>query len=275
MRTLDLLYKELDLASGDLLTATNDPALCRSRVDWLEKGEWLAAAKRTGAEKIFFLENNPVAVFAECSADLREKIKAFNKAWSLARPRLLFLATPGEVTVYDLAQKPIDISKEAEWKKLNHLELLRDLAKTSAEIQKFHRDNIESGRVFGDTRFGDLNNRADKALIRDLKIVRKELINAGLSRDNVRFAHALIGRSIFIRYLEDRGVLTEKYFQKVAGQKAGWTDLLRKQQFRSGYDLSGKEIFYPRVLANKDFTYVLFRTLARDFNGDMFPGVDS
>ncbi len=274
MKILDLLYKELDLASGDLLTATNDPALCRSRVDWIEKGEWLAAAKRAGAEKIFFVENNPVAVFAECSADLREKVKAFNKAWSLARPRLLFLATPGEVIVYDLAQKPVDISKEAEWKKLNHLELLRDLAKTSAEIQKFHRDNIESGRIFGDTRFGDLHNRADKALIRDLKIVRKELIDAGLSGDNVRFAHALIGRSIFIRYLEDRGVLTEKYFRKVAGQKAGWTDLLLKQQFRSRYDLSGKKIFYPRVLANKDFTYALFRTLARDFNGDMFPDVD-
>jgi len=46
VRSLDLLYKELDLASGDLQTATNDPALCRSRIDWLEKGEWLAAAKR-------------------------------------------------------------------------------------------------------------------------------------------------------------------------------------------------------------------------------------
>lgn len=275
MRGLDFLYKELDFASGDLQKATNDPALCRSRSNWLEKGEWLAAAKRAGAEKIFFVENNPVAVFAECSADLQDKVKAFNQAWSLARPRLLFLAAPSEVTVYDLAQKPVDINKETEWKKLNHLAILRNLTKVSAELQKFHRDNLESGRVFGDARFGDLNNRADKALIRDLKIVRKELIETGLFGDNVRFAHALIGRSIFIRYLEDRRVLTENYFRKkVAGQKAGWTDLLLKQQFRSGYDLSGKDIFYPRVLTNKDFTYALFRALARDFNGDMFPDVD-
>lgn len=274
MRSLDLLYKELDLASGDLQTATNDPALCRSRIDWLEKGEWLAAAKRAGAEKIFFVENNPVAVFAECGDGLLEKVKTFNKTWSLARPRLLFLAAQGEVTVYDLAQKPVDISKEADWKKLNHLAVLRDLAQVSAELQKYHRDNIESGRVFGDKRFGDLHNRADKALIRDLKIVRKELIDAGLSGDNVRFAHALIGRSIFIRYLEDRGVLIEKYFRNVAGQKTGWTDLLLKQQLRTGHDLSGEDTFYPRVLMNKDFTYALFRALARDFNGDMFPDVD-
>ena len=273
MRSLDLLYKGLDLASGDLQTAINDPALCRSRNDWLEKGEWLAAAKRAGAEKIFFVENNPVAVFAECSDELLEKVKAFNKAWSLARPRLLFLSTPGEVTVYDLAQKPVDISKEADWKKLNHLAVLRDLSKVSAELQKFHRDNIESGRVFGDKRFGDLHNRADKALIRDLKIVRRELIDAGLYGNNVRFAHALIGRSIFIRYLEDRGVLIEEYFRKVA-KKVGCTDLLLKQQLKSGHDLSGEDTFYPRVLMNKDFTYALFRALARDFNGDMFPEVD-
>lgn len=272
MKSLHTLYKTLDLASGDLQTATNDPSLCRSR-DWLEKGEWLSAAKRAGAEKIFFVENNPVAVFAECGADLQEKVKAFNKAWSLARPRLLFLAAPGEVTVYDLAQKPVDLSKGSDWKKLEHLAVLRDLAKVSAEIQKFHRDNIESGRVFGDSRFGNLNNRADKALIRDLKVVRRELIDAGLSGDNVRFAHALIGRSIFIRYLEDRGVLIEEYFRKVA-KKVGCIDLLLKQQLRSGHDLSRENTFYPRVLMNKDFTYALFRALARDFNGDMFPEVD-
>jgi hypothetical protein len=271
--TLNTLYEELDFKSGSLLSATERPNASLKQEDWLEKGEWLAAAKRAGAEKIFFVENNPVAVFAECGADLQEKVKVFNKAWSLARPRLLFLAAQDEVTVYDLAQKPVDINKD-DWKKLNHLAVLRDLATVSAEIQKFHRDNIESGRVFGDKRFGDLHNRADKALIRDLKIVRRELIDAGLSGDNIRFAHALIGRSIFIRYLEDRGVLTEKYFRNVAGQKAGWTDLLLKQQLRPGYDLSGKEMFYPRVLMDKDFSYALFRALARDFNGDMFPEVD-
>jgi hypothetical protein len=71
---------------------------------------------------------------------------------------------------------------------------------------------VESGRLFADKRFGDLKNRADKALIRDLKTVRRELIDAGLSGSRVRFAHALIGRSIFIRYLEDRDILTEAYF---------------------------------------------------------------
>ena len=205
MEPLNILYDNLDFKNGSLYSATDSPFPCRKRTDWLEKGEWLTAAKRVGAEKIFFVENNPVAVFAECGVALKEKVKAFNQAWCLARPRLLFLASPGKTTVYDLAQKPIDINKQKDWKNLKSksLAVLNDLAKVSRELQNFHRDNVESGRLFADKRFGDLKNRADKALIRDLKTVRRELIDAGLSGKRKRFAHALIGRSIFIRYLED------------------------------------------------------------------------
>lgn len=274
MSSLDVLYKELDFKSGDLLTATDEPSSCRKRYDWLEKGEWLSAAKRAGAEKIFFVENNPVAVFAESGDDVAERIRAFNKAWCLARPRLLFLASPGEITVYDLAQKPVDENKPKEWRKLKTLAALDDIKEVSSKLQEFHRDNIESGRIFGDERFGDLKNRADKALIRDLKTVRRELIDAGLSGKHVRFAHALIGRSIFIRYLEDRGILTEKYFRNVAGKKAGWTDILRSPGQTIGADFSEKKSFYSRVLNDKDFAFALFRVLARDFNGDMFPDIN-
>jgi len=106
-------------------------------------------------------------------------------------------------------------------------------------------------------------------------LVRRELIQAGLSGKNVRFAHALIGRSIFIRYLEDRGVLTEEYFLSLAHQKAGWTDILRAPLDRIEYDQSNTDAFYPRILSDKAFTYALFHKLARDFNGDMFPGIDN
>lgn len=273
-RYLDALYSELDFIAGNLMTATDTPALCRNPLDWLEKGEWLAAAKRADVEKVFFVENNPVAVFAECGATTAEKIKAFNRVWCLARPRLLFLASPGEITVYDLAQKPVDKNNPEEWRNLKSLAVLHDIGKVAEEFQRFHRDNIESGRVFGDRHFGDLTNRADKALIRDLKTVRRELIEEGLSGNKVRFAHSLIGRSIFIRYLEDRGVLSEKYFRKVAMQKAGWTKLLNNPPDRFGVDLSENRTFYPRVLADKSFTYALFKSLARHFNGDMFPDLE-
>lgn len=270
----NILYDQLDFKNGNLYTATDIPLKKHKTIDWLEKGEWLSAAKRAGAEKLFFVENNPVAVFSECGTSLEEKIKAFNQAWCLARPRLLFLASPGEITVYDLAQKPVNINDQRTWKNLKSLETLSDLTEVSRKLQKFHRDNVESGKLFADKRFGDLKNRADKALIRDLKTVRRELINAGLKEGLVRFAHALIGRSIFIRYLEDRGIINEDYFLEIAKQRSDWKDVIRNPVNRAGADFSEYKTFYPRVLSNKDFTYALFKRLAHDFNGDMFPNVE-
>ena len=278
-KALDTLYKVLDFQRGSLLTASDKPTSSLRLDDWLEKGEWLAAAKRAGADKVFFVENNPVAVFAECGSDHLEKERAFNRIWCLGRPRLLFLASPGEISVLDLAQKPVNLSEirgnnSEEQRRVKTLATLVKIEEIARELQQFHRDNIESGKIFGDSRFGDVKNRADKALIRDLKTVRRELIQAGLSGQKLKFAHALIGRSIFMRYLEDRGILTQDYFLKVARQTSGWAELLSNQSSRTGLDFSECQAFYPRVLENKAFTYALFKALAQDFNGDMFPGVN-
>lgn len=274
MPHLDQIYEQLDFESGSLFAATDNPLKTENDSDWLEKGEWISAANRIGADKILFVENNPVVVFSKCESTLEGKIKAFNKAWCLARPRILFLATPTEISVYDLAQKPIDIYDKKSWNELKSLVTLQTLSKVSNKLQKFHRDNIESGKVFADKRFGDLKNRADKALIRDLKTVRSELIDAGLDGNRVRFAHALIGRSIFIRYLEDRNILTKEYFDKIAKLNPAWSNILDSSIGRSGVDFSEQQSFYPRILSDKAFTYALFRNLARDFNGDMFPDVE-
>ena len=275
---LDTLYIELDFQNGSLLTVSDEPCSNLNVEDWLEKGEWLAAAKRAKAEKLFFVGNNPVAVFAECGSGDLEKERAFNRIWCLGRPRLLFLASPGEISVLDLAQKPINsaenIKNISEPAKLTILETVIKVEEVARELQAFHRDRIESGLVFGDHRFGGIENRADKALIRDLKIVRGELIEAGLSGDKLRYAHTLIGRSIFIRYLEDRDILKKDYFLEIADKNQKWINILDKPSERFGFDISEGCSFYSRILSDKDFTYALFRTLARDFNGDMFPDID-
>lgn len=267
------IYKTLDYFGGDLQTVTERPVSRISRDDWVEKGEWLTAAQKAGAERLFFVDNNPVIVFAECGSEQSEKIKAFNKIWSLARPSILFLASPGEITVYDLAQKPVEENDSKSWRKLRSFETVEHL-EDIAKLDIFHRDNIESGKLFGDERFGSINDRADKTLIRDLRTVRLALMEDGLLGDNLKYAHSLIGRSIFIRYLEDRGVLTEDYFKQVARQGQGWSELLQSTPLRPGVDFTNTSTFYPKVLQNKDFTYTLFRKLAKDFNGDMFPNVE-
>ena len=274
MSALKKLYMDLDFQSGELLSVTDTPDKL-GMAAWLDKGEWLAAAKRAGAETVLFVGNNPIAVFAECGEAHSEKYRIFNRIWCLARPRLLFLASPGDITVYDLAQKPVDFSEKSKKRnKLRALATLHNIEKSAEKLRDFHRDNIESGKIFEKGRFGDLKNRADKSLIRDLKTVRRELIRSGLSGKNAKYAHALIGRSIFIRYLEDRGILTDDYFRKVARRKASWTDILKEKTRQDVFNISENKSVYPCILKNKDFTYALYRSLGRDFNGDLFPDVD-
>lgn len=261
---LSIIYNQLDYKGGQLFDLVSQPSSVVEQEEWLNKGEWLTGAKKAGAEKIFFVDNNPIVIFAKCNNTREERINFFNRLWNLARPRILFLECEGELSVIDLAQKPIPINDEN--RELKSLETLNTVKEVAEKLQAYHRDNIESGKVFEQGRFGDLKHRADQSLISDLKTVRRELISAGLDDDKVRYAHALIGRSIFIRYLEDRNILTEDYFREVAKQNADWSNLL--------LDCSKLNALYPKVLENKEFTYAFFRSLSKDFNGDMFPHVE-
>lgn len=268
---MELAIEQLDFRRGQLLECREDQ-WPPDQACLIDKGDWLIAARKAGAEKIFFVDNNPVVVFARSSGSQKENIAVFNKIWCLSRPRFLFLEMDGELSVLDLAQAPIHLDTTNEGQQLDILETLTATQSVVQQLQHFHRDNIESGKVFSaDYRFGNIKQRADQALIANLKTVRKELMESGLSGPD---AHALIGRSIFIRYLEDRGILTEDYFSKIAESSTEWQALLHTKLPQEHLNFSDIQAFYPQVLQNKLFTYALFRKLSVDFNGDMFPDID-
>jgi type I restriction-modification system DNA methylase subunit len=268
---IDSVVRELDFTRGELFDASIHPNE-HNKNDWLDKGDWLKSAATAQAVKLFFIKNNPMAVFASCGDSIAERIKAYNKLWCLSRPRILFLESSGEIFIIDLASPPIarnhnDLDKE--FKKMLLLRAARDNLQL---LQEFNRENIESGKVFENERFGNLKNRADQALIADLKIVRNNLIDAGLDES---YAHNLIGRSIFIRYLEDRKIINNDYFAKIAKPNSQWEKLLQKPAPEENTDFSDIQSEYLRVLQSKDFTYALFESLGKDFNGDMFPNIDA
>jgi len=265
---LQAAYRDLGLAEGKLADATDRPDR-DTRHDWLNQGEWLALAKRVRAEKVFFVDSNPVFVFAQTEdADAEATRRLFNDAWCMARPQCLFLASPGELAVYDLTRSPARPGEQLDSQR-RLLARARSVAEVQSQLQTFRREQVESGRLFAERRFGiGKSARADQALVRDLNTVRDSLIVEGLKPE---YAHALIGRSIFVRYLEDRGILLKEDFRSVARQVAGWTKLLKQAPSRPDADPEMSNRLYPRVLANKKFTYALFHKLAADFNGDMFP----
>jgi len=266
---LDAAYEHLGYAEGDLLDATDSPSGLTSE-DWINKGEWLALANGVGAEKVFFVDNNPVIVFA--TADSNKQQEKFRQIWNMARPPLVFIASPGELAVYNLNHGPARDQKD--WEdtlEKRRLETAETIAEVSEKLQQFKREQIETGRLFEDERFGE-DNRADKALISNLQTVRNKLLKSGL--DEAKYAHSLIGRSIFIRYLEDREILKESYFKKITRGKAEWRKILDEPLSDSFVDPELAKRFYFRVLRNKDFTYALFKQLSKDFNGDMFPDIE-
>ena len=191
----------------------------------------------------------------------------------MSRPQLLFMASPGQLSVYDLTKAPPALNEE-----LGDRQRLIATVSTIAEIQSklanFHRERIETGALFGEERFQNSNDRADRALIRDLKTVREQLsevtIKRGDNRPKLRHFHSLIGRAIFVRYLEDREILVPAYFEKVASRRKEWLKLLEEQP-TTVLEPRIAKLRFLRVLKDREFTYALFDQLAEDFNGDTFP----
>ncbi len=92
------------------------------------------------------------------------------------------------------------------------------------KLQKLSRNRIEAG-------IATLNEeskkyKADDTLINDIKKIRTELMKMGLNEEKVKYAHSIMGRSIFIRYLEDRGILTDEYFESLSSQNREWKKIL-------------------------------------------------
>jgi type I restriction-modification system DNA methylase subunit len=268
---IDNVIQELDFTRGELFDASICPNE-RNTNDWLDKGDWLKSAALARAEKLFFIRNDPMVVFASCGNSTFERINAYNKLWCLSRPRILFLESSDEIFIIDLASPPIARSNNDLDQEFEKMLLLRAAKDNLQILQEFNRENIESGKIFEKERFGSLKNRADHALIADLKIVRKNLIDKGLDKS---YTHNLIGRSIFIRYLEDRRIIGDDYFVKIAKSDPRWEILLQKPAPEENADFSDIQSKYIRVLQSKDFTYALFESLGEDFNGDMFPNIET
>jgi type I restriction-modification system DNA methylase subunit len=271
---LEAAYKQLEFDQGALVPAARQPQ-AETQEGWLEKGDWQSLAAQVGAEKIFFVDRDPVVVFAKSEDNSLEVLRRlYERLWCMSRPQLLFLATPGQLMVFDLTKSPPRPNETLD----GHDRLIATVASV-AEVQSrlgaYHRERIETGAVFGDERFRNSLNRADRALIRDLKTVRHQLATIasgrGSKRPELKHLHSLIGRAIFVRYLEDREILVSAYFDKVASHRKEWKRLLEQQPSGGALEPRMKDLLFVRVLQNKEFTYALFEQLADDFNGDTFP----
>ena len=87
-KLLGAAYKQLAFDQGALLSATHQPQLA-TLGDWLDSGDWQSLAARVGAETIFFVDRDPVVVFARSEDGSPEVLrKLYEQIWCMSRPQL-------------------------------------------------------------------------------------------------------------------------------------------------------------------------------------------
>jgi len=255
----------LGLVEGCLLSASPTPN-SQNETEWTDKGDWLKLAHSLKAHSVFFVNSEPVLVLAKLP-DGADEAAFFNRIWCMARPQMLFLAKEGELAVLKLSAPPVGTDEPVR-SEVRLLALAESAAEIMEKLSDFTRESIESGELFGEERFGSGYFRADRALIHDLKVVRRQL-TSGEDRLSDEVAHSLIGRALFVRYLEDRKIVIRDYFDSVASGTETWEELLEKPPAVFA-DSRHAHLMFFRVLENREFTYAFFKQLATDFNGDTF-----
>ena len=261
---LDRAYADLDLVSGTLIDAAATPFPDSGTERWREVGDWLLLAERVKADRVFFVNDDPVLVFSSLplGSDESDVLDCYRRTWSLARPRCLFLAIGGELRVYSLASLPP--APGSSQKRLEPLHIVTRAADVGDRLAQFHRERLESGAAFEDSQLAAQSGRADQQLLRDVRAVTAALVAAGLPAD---IAHTLIERAILVRYLEDREIITDDYFDAVAHRHADGLSAPGTERNRPNF---GPRSRFIRFLVDKDLTYDFFTQLSEDFNGDLF-----
>ena len=200
-----------------------------------------------GASAVFCVQGVPTAVFFAVEDEDADRIaRLHSDLWNQGLASVLAVVRGHTIRIYSLADFPAnrDIRAFDEQCLVQTL----DRVQQALAVRNLIR-GIESGRYWRENE-GKFNfeKRVDGVLLNNLKEADNRLRNIGLTRDA---SQALLMQTMFIAYLEDRGIITDGYIEEAT---------------------KGAFPTFAEILASKKVTafYDLFRALNRDFNGDLF-----
>jgi len=186
-----------------------------------------------------FLKNTPIAYFSHFTHIDFEKIRELHKkVWSQSKAPLLFVTLPHEVRIYN-CYEPTPLPNEEFDSPTRLLQILTNLEDELISRQKiqsqlvqenhYERIYLETGEFWNteESKKISYQKRADRHLIDGMAQMRKLLLSAGLSNHT---AYTLLGRSIFIRYLEDRQAISSAMIEKMTdGRANSYSSALRNR----------------------------------------------
>lgn len=202
---------------------------------------WSNLRRKTGVDAAYFHGNTPLVAFSfldslESSPTIRHRL------WNLSRVPVFVAITDADVAAYSCLVPPGDNAAEAR-AKLG----VAPASDVLTELAAFTRLALEAGEPMSTfrNRFRR-SERVDRHLLENLRDLRRQLV-ADEDRDHST-VNALLGRSIFIRYFEDRGILTPDHC----------------------LELCGVGTFEEALESGVTKTFELFSALSARFNGDLF-----
>lgn len=214
-----------------------------------------------GADKCYFADGKPAMLFMDVhSFDVQETKRiatVLHKAWNYRKVLLLMVCGESEVRVYNCYTKPVYLSNDGK-ANLDKAMLCSAAYDDVERIQKvaecFSKVAIDNGTVWNsDNSFIkkiELKNRVDAYLVNCLNETTVVLSNMGLADDVI---HALLLRSLFILFLEDKG----------SAKEAGLYERI----------MPGANSYFD-ILESKSATYKLFEEVNVHFNGNVTPVVE-
>ncbi len=124
---------------------------------------------------------------------------------------------------------------------------LTDFNNAKSIVSMFERRQVDEGRLWQHPKLRvDQSQRVYHRLLASLRVLDVKLQKDGLSKD---VSHALIGKYVYLRYLRDRGILSDERLTK--------------------WDLKADDIFSPK--AKKNSLITLNDELDKWLNGEIFP----
>lgn len=211
---------------------------------------------KLNADAIFELSGSPCIYFTSLSQSEPDPVELaylHKTAWNQGLAPMLWISTPTKVLLYNCySKKPApDDDKHPE----RHLiELFEQTEIGLRQLNDFAgRLQLESGRFWQQEKAKqiDRRQRVDAALLADLQEAERLLVKAGLEP---RVAHALLGRSIFVEYLHDRGILNSTFFRERFNVENFVELLLLSSEFSRSATYEG-----------------VFKWVRDAFNGNLFP----
>ena len=207
---------------------------------------WQGLREKCGVDAAYFRGAVPLVAFAEVEGG-SDILATQRRLWNFGRVPLLIAASSAEVAVVNCVASP-PATPEVGEADLDDIVLksVRPNQPLHSVLEEFTRFGLEAGKAAAKhgSRF-DRRQRVDARLLKNLRSLRSRLLDHGLSVDGVE---KLLGCSIFIRYLEDREILSSDHLA----------------------ELGVADSYSNAVRAGRSAVLELFEALAEQFNGDVF-----